>query len=87
MLWRLDGPYKLLIFRCGVPDAVLPAVSAQLIVSADSKEILRTPLRTSLDDPQTFSLSIAGAKTISLRVQSDAPLLCPFLCAEAQLVK
>ena len=87
LTYRLDGSAKMLLFRCGIPDAVLPTVSAQLIVSADSKQILRTPLRTSLDDPQAFSLSIAGAKTLTLRVQSSAPLPCPLLCDQVQLVK
>ena len=85
--FRLDAQYKLLFFRLGVPDAVLPAVSARIVVLADNKEIYRGNLLTSLDDPATIWLPISGAKTLTLRVEAPPSILCPLVCADAQLVK
>jgi len=72
--YRLEGGYRLLALRLGVPDGYLPTTAAKLVVLGDGREIYRSPSITSLDEPLTIGIKLAGAKLMTLRLESDGPV-------------
>jgi hypothetical protein len=87
--YDLGAKYRVFLCRAGVPDGVLPAVAVRLVVIADDKEIYRSPSQTSLDDAPQISLNIAGAKALTLRVETagDVNLPAAVVWGDPMLVK
>jgi regulation of enolase protein 1 (concanavalin A-like superfamily) len=71
--YKLDGGYRLLALRYAVPDGFLPVAAVRLAVLADGKEVYRSPASTALDDPATVAVKLAGAKVMTIKVESDGP--------------
>jgi hypothetical protein len=87
--WNLDGKYRTLTFKCGVPQGALPTAPVRFIITADGKELYKSRTRTSLDQPLSASVSIKDAKTLTLKVESAAGdlITTPGLWGDVGLVK
>jgi hypothetical protein len=87
--YDLQARYRVLLCRCGVPDAVLPATAVRLIVLADGRELYRSAPLTSLDDAADLALNLTGVKTLSLRVEAVGNVNLPAaaLWGDPMLVK
>jgi hypothetical protein len=75
----LDGKSKFFLCRAGVPEGMLPTTAIRFVVLLDGKEAYRSPLQTSLDDPASVSLNVAGAKTLVLRIETAGNVSLPAL--------
>lgn len=87
--WNLEGKYRTLTFKCGVPQGVLATAPVRFIVTADGKELYKSHPRTSLDQPLSASLSIKDAKSLTLKVESPAGdlIATPGLWGDVGLVR
>jgi hypothetical protein len=87
--WDLARQYRLLTFKAGVADGVLPTVPVRFIVLVDGKETWKSKPRTSLDEPLAAVVNIAGASELSLKVESTAgdAISVPGIWAGISLVK
>ena len=71
------------------PRGVLPTAPVRFIVLSEGKELYKSPPRTSQDEPLAASVSVSGAKSLTLKVEStlSPPLLTPGLWGDVALVK
>ena len=68
--YKLDGGFRLLAMRFGVPDGYLPTTAVRLVVLGDGREVYRSPPITSLDEPLAVAVKTGGIKTITIRLES-----------------
>jgi len=73
LTWDLDGKYKSVIAKAGVPLGLVPMQRLQFVVLADGKEIFRSAPLSSVDDPALLALSMIEVKTLTLRVDASDP--------------
>ena len=72
LTYRLDGAYTTFVAVVGIDDAVRPGGDATLTILADGKA-LGGPLRLKgTDKPHLVRLGLAGARTLTLRVEFGA---------------
>jgi hypothetical protein len=71
LTWNVDGKYKSVIAKAGVPLGLVPLQRVQFIVLADGKEVFRSPPRSSVDDPTPIGVNLTDVRTLTLRV--DGP--------------
>lgn len=89
LYFDLAGKYRHFHARPRLAEGVLPTFGFRFIVSADGKELYRSPRQTTLDDAPGISLDIAGVRSLSLRAEPDGkPAICaPVEWADGIVVK
>ncbi|HSI36541.1 MAG TPA: NPCBM/NEW2 domain-containing protein, partial [Tepidisphaeraceae bacterium] len=89
--WDLAGKYRTLTFRAGVPTGVAATAGVRFVVLVDGKEVYRSPVRTSLEQPVSAAVDVGGAKQVTLRVEPASPetagMATPGLFAGAAVVR
>ncbi len=70
LTYSLDSGYRMFMCRAGVPDRVAMKVAVRFVVTADGKEIFRSPIRTSAEAPIAISVDVAGVKELELAVET-----------------
>jgi len=70
----LDAHARTLVARVGVPQGILPTAKVRFTVLLDGKVAPQMPTvyRTSIDDSIMLAVKVAGAKKLSLRVESPS---------------
>jgi hypothetical protein len=69
----LQGAYRALLLKAGVVDTVLPSSPVTLVIVVDGKDTYRSPPITSLDQPLSIALGVAGAQSVEIRVEPAGP--------------
>jgi hypothetical protein len=69
--YDLAGKYKSFVCRIGIPERVSSRVAGKFVVLADGKEIFTSKLLSSHDPATTLSLSVAGVKTVTLKLDCE----------------
>lgn len=73
LTYALDGNYRILILRLGVPDGVLPTNPVRFTLIADGKELFKSNPLTTLDDPAVLTVPIADVKQLTIRLDATLP--------------
>lgn len=68
LAWKLDNGYLRLRAQVGIADTVAPQGDCIAVILADGRERWRSRVRGT-DPPRDLDLDIAGAKTLTLRVE------------------